>query len=296
MKDQNGAVMDNQDVNIVVTGSATIGTSGIKTGQVETNAEGKFVVGVLAGASGTFTVTATADLNLIATATTSSVTITAAPTPATITVLPAGGGVVPSSVAAGASVAMVATVKDTAGAARANEAVEVSITGSSTFANGNKQYVANTGAAGTLGFTVIAGASGSFTVTATVVSAPAVTATTPSITITPAPVTKTIVIQGGRGEGTDPVPSGQTCRTIAEAGEELPDRCVVADGMTTGFSTGSSMTPEFRFPGQTSYTPGAAVPTDAAGEFDWYRKTGKKIYVKFSSGGVTSNMVTIAAR
>ena len=36
--------------------------------------------------------------------------------------------------------------------------------------------------------------------------------------------------------------------------------------------------------------------TDADGEFDCFRKTGKKIYVKFTSGGVESNHVIIGAR
>jgi len=71
---------------------------------------------------------------------------------------------------------------------------------------------------------------------------------------------------------------------------------VVVDGVTTGFAAGSEMTPLFRFPGQTTNTAGIAVSTDDAGDFDWFRRTGKKIYVSFTSDGKTSNRVIIAAR
>ncbi|MFM9134962.1 MAG: hypothetical protein ACKOT0_05935, partial [bacterium] len=66
--------------------------------------------------------------------------------------------------------------------------------------------------------------------------------------------------------------------------------------VTTGFDEGSNMTPEYRFPGQTSYTAGTDVTTNEDDEFNWYRKTGKKVYVRFKSGDVVASRVIIPAK
>ena len=84
--------------------------------------------------------------------------------------------------------------------------------------------------------------------------------------------------------------------TISIIGER-DGRMVMVDGETTGLNAGATVTPFFRFPGQTSYTAGSGVRTiDADGNFQWQRKTGKKIYVYFESGTVKSNRVIIDAR
>jgi hypothetical protein len=70
------------------------------------------------------------------------------------------------------------------------------------------------------------------------------------------------------------------------------------EGTTTGFSSGSTVAPFVRFPGETTYTQGSARPEIGAdGNFTWSRKTGKKVYVYFASedGSVTSNRVIVPA-
>lgn len=71
------------------------------------------------------------------------------------------------------------------------------------------------------------------------------------------------------------------------------------EGVTTGFAAGERVVPYFRFPGQTEYSQGSARPVvDADGEFFWERKTGKKMYVFFTSedGSVTSDRIIIQAK
>ncbi len=55
--------------------------------------------------------------------------------------------------------------------------------------------------------------------------------------------------------------------------------------------------PWIRFPGETTFSQGAAViPVAADGTFTWSRKSGKKIYVYIAHGTVKSNTVTVSAR
>lgn len=71
------------------------------------------------------------------------------------------------------------------------------------------------------------------------------------------------------------------------------------DGIVEGLEEGTKLVPYLRFPGQTSYAAGTArVVTDAAGNFEWQRKTGKKIYVylKTEDGEYQSNRVIIPAK
>jgi YVTN family beta-propeller protein len=73
-------------------------------------------------------------------------------------------------------------------------------------------------------------------------------------------------------------------------------RRVVVNGVTTGL-VGAQVRPFIRFPGQSGYSPGTGVRTVAEdGTFRWQRRTGKKIYVYFTSGDVRSERVIIAAR
>jgi len=74
---------------------------------------------------------------------------------------------------------------------------------------------------------------------------------------------------------------------------------IVIVGQTTGFGLGGTLRPWTRFPGQSTFTEGAAtilVSTD--GTFEWRRKTGRKVsvYVQTSDASVRSNTVTIAPR
>ena len=73
---------------------------------------------------------------------------------------------------------------------------------------------------------------------------------------------------------------------------------VSCDGVTSGFAEGSALLVKFRFPGETTYTQGSVRPTtDASGGFTWSRKTGRKLYVYFTSsdGSIESNRAIVAA-
>lgn len=73
---------------------------------------------------------------------------------------------------------------------------------------------------------------------------------------------------------------------------------IIISASSTGM-VGEQVVPWTKFPGQTGYTEGSSRPTiDAAGDFTWQRRTGKKVYVYFRSldSDVKSNRVIIAAR
>lgn len=107
-----------------------------------------------------------------------------------------------------------------------------------------------------------------------------------------------ITITGQRGSASEGLPSGQTCRSYTEGPprKELPSTCVRVTGSTTGYPKGTLVTAEYRFPGQSSFSAGIPFTTNADGSFVWYRKTGKKIYVRVVIDGKTSNRVIIPAR
>ena len=89
------------------------------------------------------------------------------------------------------------------------------------------------------------------------------------------PVVKSMAIVGSRVEGTSQV---------------------VVEGTSVGLA-GKTVTPYFRFPGETGFTAGTGTRTvDAEGNFNWQRKTGKKIAVQFRGDGVVSNTVIIDAK
>jgi len=61
--------------------------------------------------------------------------------------------------------------------------------------------------------------------------------------------------------------------------------------------TSQTVRPWLRFPGEATYSEGAAViPVSANGSFAWSRKTGKKTYVYIAHDATKSNTVTIPAR
>jgi hypothetical protein len=73
---------------------------------------------------------------------------------------------------------------------------------------------------------------------------------------------------------------------------------VRCEGYATGLAAGFTVVPFFRFPGETSYTRGSARPIVASdGTFEWSRKTGKKIYVYFTTDDerVQSNRAIVPA-
>ena len=93
----------------------------------------------------------------------------------------------------------------------------------------------------------------------------------------PEPVMVTILIEGTRGSGSDA-------------------NRVFVEGTTTNL-VGEIVTPYFRFPGQTGFTMGVGLRTvDSLGNFNWQRKTGKRIAVQFRYDDVRSNSIIIPAR
>lgn len=97
------------------------------------------------------------------------------------------------------------------------------------------------------------------------------------VTVGEAPVTKTIRIEGTRGTG------------------ENVNRIFV-EGTTTDL-VGEVVTPYYRFPGQVGFTAGVGLRTvSELGNFQWQRKTGKRIAVQFRFEGIRSNSIIIAAR
>ncbi|MGI9197009.1 MAG: fibronectin type III domain-containing protein [Candidatus Nanopelagicales bacterium] len=74
-----------------------------------------------------------------------------------------------------------------------------------------------------------------------------------------------------------------------------PKYALVA-GAATGLA-GQQVTPWVRFPGDRSYTAGAAVQTvQPDGTFAWTRKSARKTFVYFTHGSVKSNTVVMPAR
>jgi hypothetical protein len=70
-------------------------------------------------------------------------------------------------------------------------------------------------------------------------------------------------------------------------------KCV---GVTKGFSSGTTVVPFVRFPGQNSHNQGSQRPTiSSLGNFEWFRTTGKNmsVYFKSADGSVTSNQVIV---
>ena len=103
----------------------------------------------------------------------------------------------------------------------------------------------------------------------------------------------------GIGEVVDAAypPAPCTNKTITITGERA-----MIDGNTgikvTGNATclaGQKLVPYLRFPGG-EYFEGTARPNiENNGSFEFFRKTGKKVYVYFKVGDVTSNRIIIAA-
>ncbi len=102
-----------------------------------------------------------------------------------------------------------------------------------------------------------------------------------SAVVTPeAPVTVSILIAGSRGE------------VRGKAGVRVL-------GKSTGLGVGAVVRPWVKLAGETAYAEGVASSlVDAAGKFEWQRRTGKKVYVYMSTPDRSSrsNRVIIPAR
>lgn len=75
---------------------------------------------------------------------------------------------------------------------------------------------------------------------------------------------------------------GQSIVIVDEGGTVKVRPGIMVDGNTTGFAEGDVVVPYVKFPGKRSYSAGPSRPAyDADGEFQWRRKTAKKIYIFF---------------
>ena len=187
---------------------------------------------------------------------------------------------------------IVATVSDVfgnslAGVTSAN--LGVALAGGGTI---SPTTVSTTGAAGTTTVAYTAPtAAGSAQVTFTGTGAQFAT------TITGAPAAKAtarteITVSGS-------VPTDKSILIVGERGTVSGKSGILVDGDTTGFDRGAKMKPWIRFPGESSYNVGSARPeVSAAGDFSWQRKTGKKVYVFFTSedDAIKSNRIIIDAK
>ena len=113
--------------------------------------------------------------------------------------------------------------------------------------------------------------------------------------------TFTVKALSGAGWGANSTPSN----AVTPTGVPKPSIMITGsrDGQritVTGTSmhlTSQTVRPWLRFPGETTYSEGAAViPVAADGTFTWSRKSNKKTYVYIAHGTTRSNTVTIPAR
>lgn len=128
--------------------------------------------------------------------------------------------------------------------------------------------------------------------------------------IRPGTFTITRVLRGYVGAEDPPITVG----TLTVSGDEPVTRSIgITDsgrttvsgkpgifikGRTEGLSGNARIRVWYRFPGQTEFTEATALTVvDASGEFEWQRKTGKKIYVYVTSlnGEIKSNREIIPA-
>jgi len=179
-----------------------------------------------------------------------------------------------------------------------NGGVTLTATGEVLFGGLTNTTNVTTGADGTFAVSLIAGNSGSGTISAgpqggSSTTTPAWISTFTPPAGAPAPVTS--------AAASVTVTSSST-KSITITGERTTVKGkpgIMVDGLTTGFAEGDLTVPHIKFPGQTSYSEGSARPAiDADGEFSWQRKTGKKIYIYFSNedGSVKSDRIIIQAK
>lgn len=150
----------------------------------------------------------------------------------------------------------------------------VTVTGSAALAGGGTRLEVTTGDEGHVDVTVVAGKSGTFTISAALTEAPTVTGSL-QVTITAAPKpTPAISITGKR-------------TTVSKK------KGVAITGQTIGLAARASVVPHFQLAGQKKFIKAKAVKIAANGTFTWSRVAPKAITVYVTSGKVTSNRVTV---
>lgn len=90
-------------------------------------------------------------------------------------------------------------------------------------------------------------------------------------------------------------PSGQSV-SIRVTSSGRNGTQVFARGTTTGLTSGSTVTAMVRNKAGAAFRPAGQVAVQDDGTFSWSTNTGKKTWVRFMSGGVTSNTVIIGAK
>jgi hypothetical protein len=81
---------------------------------------------------------------------------------------------------------------------------------------------------------------------------------------------------------------------ITQSGRD--GRQVSASGTTTGLTSGTTLTALVRNKAGAAFRPAGQVTVQADGTFSWNTNSGKKTWVRFTSGSVTSNTAIISAR
>ena len=90
-------------------------------------------------------------------------------------------------------------------------------------------------------------------------------------------------------------PSGQTVSIrITSSGRN--GNQVFARGATTGLTSGTTVTALIRNKAGAAFRPAGQVAVQDDGTFSWSTNTGKKTWIRFTSGGVTSSTVIVGAR
>ena len=174
--------------------------------------------------------------------------------------------------AGSATYAVRAASADDTGLALAS--VVVSLNGSAEFAGGGKDRVLKTDAAGDVTVTVVAGKSGAFTITASLVDQLTSTGSL-DVTIGAAPKpTPSITITGKKGK----------------VGKK---KGVIITGTSVGLAARASVTPYFKVQGQKKFTKAPAVKLTAKGTFTWRKATAKPITIYVQSGATKSNQVIV---
>ena len=157
------------------------------------------------------------------------------------------------------------------------------------------------GGAAVIGYRVTAAPGGQTCTTSAVPpSTPATSCTVTGLTNGQAYVFTVVAVTGSGSSASSapsaPVtPSGQTVSIrITSSGRNGSQ--VFARGTTTGITSGSTVTALVRNKAGASFRPAGQVTVNDDGTFNWTTNSGKKTWVRFTSGGVTSNTVIISAR